>query len=116
MSRSKKKHPSQLSDIVSKVLETLGGGKPSVGQKGAIERLTKETIEEAWRRLAGMEAARHSWPVSLSRGRLLVEVENSGWMYTLGMKKEQLLQGLIELFGVQRVKELSFRMGERENA
>jgi len=45
----------------------------------------------------------------------LVEVENSGWMYTLNLKKEKLLQGLIEAFGAGQVKGVRFRMGESES-
>jgi len=75
---------------------------------------TLEEMQGVWRRLAGEEAAQHSWPKSLRQRRLTVEVENSGWMYTLGLKKNQLLQGLIELMGAERVKQLSFRMGERK--
>ncbi len=48
--------------------------------------------------------------------RLVVEVENSGWMYTLGMERTQLLEGLLELMGAGKVRELSFRIGERRDA
>ena len=61
----------------------------------------------------GEEAAQHSWPRKLEQGTLTVEVENSGWMYVLGMKKRELLEGWIELIGAARVKGLSFRMGEK---
>ena len=64
----------------------------------------------------GEEAARHSWPHRLMGGRLLVEVENSGWMYTLNLKKPQLLEGLMELLGAARVKGLGFRIGEKKDA
>ncbi len=73
-------------------------------------------MQEVWERLVGKEAAKHSWPRQLTRGRLLVEVENSGWMYNLSLKKNQLLQGLVELLGASRMKELSFRMGESKDA
>lgn len=82
-----------------------GGGHPS-----------QEEIVGLWRRLVGEEAARHSWPRRLTQQRLIVEVENSGWMYTLGSRKAQLLEGLVELLGAGRVRQLSFRIGERKDA
>lgn len=82
-----------------------GGGNPSLEEMGQV-----------WKRLTGEEAARHSWPKRLVGRRLVVEVENSGWMYALGMKKAQLLEGLIELLGAGRVKALVFRIGERKDA
>ena len=78
-------------------------------------RPSLEEIAQVWKRLAGEEAAQHSWPRRLVQQRLVVEVENSGWMYALGMKKAHLLEGLVELLGTGRVRELSFRMGERRD-
>ena len=82
-----------------------GGGNPSIEEMGEI-----------WKRLVGEEGARHSWPKRLAGRRLVVEVENSGWMYALGMKKAQLQEGLIELLGAGRVKELVLRIGEKRDA
>ena len=79
-------------------------------------RPSLEEVAETWRRLAGEEAAGHSWPKRLNRQRLVVETENSGWMHALRMRKAQLQEGLIELMGAGRVKELSFRIGEKRDA
>lgn len=106
MTRSKSRRPTLLSDLLSGVLRTLG----------AVHRPAIEEMELVWKRLAGEEAAQHSWPSRLMRGRLTIEVENSGWMYVLGMKKKELLEGWMELLGAARVKELSFRMGEKGDA
>ncbi len=79
-------------------------------------RPSLELVAETWARLVGEEAAKASWPKRLTQGRLIVEVENSGWMYALNLKKDQLLEGLIELLGINRVESLSFRVGERTDA
>lgn len=105
MSRPKARSTSPLVEILPEVFRNLEGLRP-----------TQEKIQEIWERLAGKEASRHSWPRWLKGRRLLVEVENSGWMYNLRLKKEPLLRGLIELLGVSRVKELQFRMGGRKDA
>lgn len=70
-----------------------------------------------WGILVGAQAARHSWPVRLAEGGLVVEVENSGWLYELSLRKGELLEGLMELMSARRVRRLSLRLGERkENA
>lgn len=100
------KAPSPVAELLPGILAGLSGaGRPSI-----------EAIEGIWKRLVGEKATRHSWPRRLVSGRLIVEVEDSGWMYTLNLKRTQLLQGLIELLGAHQVKNLSFRIGERKDA
>ena len=100
------KPPSTIAELLPGVLAGLStSDRPSV-----------EAMEDIWKRLVGEKATRHSWPRRLVSGRLIVEVEDSGWMYTLHLKRTQLLQGLIELLGARRVKNLSFRIGERKDA
>lgn len=82
---------------------------------GGTRRPALEEMDAVWRRLAGAETAQHSWPRRLVEGTLTVEAENSGWMYVLGMRKVELLEGWIELLGAARVKRLSFRMGDKKN-
>ena len=106
MSRTRPHAAAPLSLVLTGVLRKMeGGGHPSLEEMG-----------EVWKRLVGEEGARHSWPKLLVGRRLVVEVENSGWMYTLGMKKAQLQEGLIELLGAGRVKGLALRIGEKKDA
>ena len=93
-----------LSSIVPGLLEGM-----QTDSRPSLERMRK-----IWVRLVGEEAAMHSWPRQLAQGTLLVEVENSGWMYTLSLKKQMLIQGLIELLGAGRIKSLSFRIGDEQ--
>ena len=93
-----------LTEVLSALLKKLQAeGLPS-----------REEVSEIWKRLAGESAAASSWPRRLNRRRLVVEVENSGWMHELRMSKAPLQEGLIELLGAGRVKELSFRIGEKK--
>lgn len=78
-------------------------------------RVDQETMQELWRRLAGEEAAAHSWPRRLVRRRVLVEVDSSGWMHALWLRRAFLLEGLIECLGARRVRDLGFRIGEQAN-
>ena len=106
MSRARPKGATPVASVLSTLL-----GKLQHSPRPSIEEMV-----EVWQRLAGADAAQHSWPKNLKAGRLVVEVENSGWMHALGMKKAQLLEGLIELMGAGRVEQLAFRIGERADA
>ena len=106
MKKSKAASTSPIGSILSGLLHKLqADGRPSL-----------EEIAQTWERLAGEETAQHSWPRRLNRQQLVVEVENSGWMHALRLRKLQLREGLIELMGAGRVRELLFRIGERKNA
>ena len=106
MKKTKTSAPAPVTQLLSGLLRKMQSeGRPSL-----------EEVTEVWKRLAGEKAAAASWPHRLNRQRLVVEVENSGWMHELQMKKLQLQEGLIEMMGAGRVKELSFRIGEKRNA
>lgn len=106
MSRTPPTRTASVSVVLSGLLRKLQpDARPSL-----------EEVRGIWERLAGKEAAEHSWPVRLARGRMVVEVENSGWMHALGMEKAFLLEGLIELMGAGMVRQLSFRIGEGKDA
>lgn len=106
MGRPKSRAPVEIASVLTGVLRKV--------QKGG--KLSWEEMAEVWRRVAGTEAAGHSWPRRMAAGRLVVEVENSGWMYALGLKRAQLVEGLMELLGAGRVKTLALRIGERKDA
>ena len=105
MSKASKRPVASLGSLLPKVIQGM--------QKEA--RPSLEEVQDIWERLAGPEAAQHSWPRRLSGKRLTVAVENSGWMYTLNLKKQALLQGIIERLGADRVEELAFRIGEKKD-
>ena len=105
-SRALARAPSPLAEVLPQVLRGLR----------TDTRLTREQIQKTWKRLVGEKAAQHSWPRRLRQGRLIVEVENSGWLYLLNLKKPQLIQGLVELLGASQVKDLSLRIGEKQDA
>ncbi len=104
MSRTRSASP--LKELLPNVLKGLKDSN----------RPTREAIDEVWRRAAGREAASHSWVVRWTQGRMMVAVENSGWMYLLGLKKGELLKKLLAILGRDKVKELIFRIGEAEDA
>jgi predicted nucleic acid-binding Zn ribbon protein len=87
--------------------------------KNIIGKLAKNRCEKekkilgAWRQAAGERYCEHTQPVSLRRKELVVNVESSGWLYDLTMRKqeisEKLKKRLKDDFGKVR-----FRIGEIE--
>ncbi|PIQ82476.1 MAG: hypothetical protein COV76_03230 [Candidatus Omnitrophica bacterium CG11_big_fil_rev_8_21_14_0_20_64_10] len=97
---------------ITPMKDVIRGVMRGIGKK---ERPGKEEMELVWLELVGPDGIKHSWPKTLRQKRLLVDVENSGWMYTLGMKKNQLLKGLQKKFGQEQILEIRFRIGEPTN-
>lgn len=76
------------------------------------DRLGAEEITEAWRSAAGEDAARHSKPVSLKKSTVVVNVDSSGWLYELTIKKKEILRKLEEVLKGKKVKDIRLRIGE----
>ena len=91
-----------LKDLVKGVIKDLTGGG----------RLTEEEVNTAWSSAVGKRAARHTRPVSLKKSRLVVNVDGSGWLYELTLKKRDILKRLEGRLKDQKVKEIRFRIGE----
>lgn len=78
---------------------------------GAKERTQVITdIQNRWTKVVGGQLAKHSKPVSLRRGLLVVNVDRPGDNYTLSLRKQELLHQLQEV-AEGLVKELVIRPG-----
>jgi len=87
--------------------------------KGIISNLEEkeekeENIIKLWEDAAGVEIAKHTKPISFRRKKLLVNVDNSSWLYKLTLEKNT----LIDKFNLKvskkqkKIKELQFRIGK----
>ncbi len=61
---------------------------------------------DIWPKAVGEHLARRSWPVSLRKGVLLVQVSDSVWMHELQMQKHQILERISSLEGGQEIRDL----------
>ena len=93
-----------LKDVVKKVIEDLS----------STEGFKKKDILKEWPRLVGGKAKRHTKPISIRRGRLVVNVDESSWLYELNLNKENILKKINERFGEAELKEIRFRIGDIE--
>ena len=96
-----------------------GSGKPLEDLiKGAIagfskkDRLGEEEIMGAWECAAGKPAAAHSRPISINKAVLAVNVDGSGWLYELTVKKKEILGKLGGILKSRKIKDIRFRIGE----
>lgn len=97
--------PSAIKDVVKKIIAGLDGSGPK------RERISREEIRAFWEKAAGKSSSRKSSPVSLRKGRLIVNVEDSSLLYDLTLRKAQILKKLSkDLKG--DIKEIQFRIGE----
>ena len=97
--RSKQK---SIENIVKEIIKDLSG-------KG---RVSEEEIGRAWEEAAGHKAAAHTKPVLIKKSVLTVNVDNSGWLYELTIKKGKLLSKLDGKIRGKQLKGLRFRIGE----
>ena len=102
--RTKAQAIQAIEEIVKGVIKDLSG-------KG---RLSEEEISGAWRAAAGVRGAKHTRPVSIKRAVLTVNVDSSGWLYELTVKKRELLGRLEGKIRGKQLRGLRFRIGEIE--
>lgn len=91
-----------IEDIVKNVIKDLSG-------KG---RVSEEEINAAWEAAAGKRAAKHTKPVSIKKSVLTVNIDSSGWLYELTVKRRDLLEKLDGKIKGKKLKNLRFRIGE----
>ncbi|MFA5146496.1 MAG: DciA family protein [Candidatus Omnitrophota bacterium] len=74
--------------------------------------VTEEDIRAAWRRAAGRKAACHTRPVAIRRAELVVNVDDSGWLYELTLKKKDILKKLSVKLKKKKIRNVRFRIGD----
>jgi predicted nucleic acid-binding Zn ribbon protein len=96
-------------DRTLSIREVLVQLAPKLGLEG---RLREEEIISAWAEIVGVFFARHSRPVRLQQGMLVVNVLQPTVLYELERQwKSLILTKLKKRFGAKLVRELRFRMG-----
>ncbi len=91
-----------LEDLVKRIIGNFAGG----------EKLTEEEIRSAWAFVVGEKAAKHSRPRSFAESKLIVHVDDSGWLYELTTQKKYILNNLSSKLKGKKLKEITFRMGD----
>lgn len=97
-----KSQPVPIKDILDGLLRDLGGGK--VSQAGILEA--------AWTKAIGEAGAKHSKPIDIKEGVLVVHVDSSSWLHKLTMEKAGIMQRVRAELGEGPVKDIKLRIGE----
>lgn len=95
--------PKPIKDVIKGVIKTWSG------ESG---RFNQDQILKVWRKVVGRTLAKHSKPASFRSSRLIVNVDSSGYLYELTIKRAQILRKLKKKFKKKPLEELQFRIGE----
>lgn len=90
--------------------QSLGALIPGVLQHVEREHSALAQVQKAWRGVAGSKLSRHTKPVSLRRGRLVVAVADPGDNYVLRFERARIVGRLRQLTG-GKVEEMVVRPG-----
>ena len=99
-----------MTDEAKKPLEDLV--KRIIGNFAGKEKLTEEEIRSAWGLVVGEKAAKHSRPRSFAESKLIVHVDDSGWLYELTTQKKYILNNLSSKLKGKKLKDITFRIGD----
>ena len=78
---------------------------------GAEEGLHEDQVKSAWKELAGDFISRHSEPVSVKNGHLVLRVTQPAMRFHLEQMKPMLLQRIREQLGQDRIQSVKFTLG-----
>lgn len=78
---------------------------------GAEDGLHEDQVRAAWKDLAGDFISRHSEPVSVKNGHLVLRVTQPAMRFHLEQMKPMLLARIHERLGKDRVKSIKFALG-----
>lgn len=94
--------PETIGDILQKVLT-----KRNIPHKAADRRLL-----DLWRRTVGPQIAARTLPETVKRGALYVLVSSPVWLHQLQFMKEEILQKMNELSGLEKIRSIFLSIGE----
>lgn len=97
-----KSRPVAIKDVLDSILKDLGGGK--VSQAGVLEA--------AWGKAVGEPGIKHTKPIDIREGVLVVHVDSSIWLHKLAMEKARILAQIRNELGEGPVKDIKLRIGE----
>jgi len=97
-----KNQPVAIKDVLDGILRDLGGGK--VSQAGLLGT--------AWANAVGEAGTKHSKPIDIRDGVMIVHVDSSSWLHKLTMEKMKILMQIKKELAEGSVKDIKLRIGE----
>ena len=78
---------------------------------GAEDGLHEDQVRAAWKDLAGDFIARHTEPLSVKNGHLVLRVTQPAMRFHLEQLKPMLLERIQERFGAEHIRTIRFTLG-----
>lgn len=78
---------------------------------GAEDGLHEDQVRATWKELAGDFIGRHTEPISVKSGHLVLRVTQPALRFQLEQMKPMLLQRVREQLGEARIKTIKFQLG-----
>lgn len=76
------------------------------------DRFEEQGLFRVWDEEVGTRIARHAKPERITKGRLTVLAENSGYIQEYSFLKKEIVKKLNKRLGRELVKEIVFRVGD----
>jgi len=75
-------------------IQHIGMILPTIVKRAARRHATLSLVQRRWGRLVGVELAKHTKPVTLRRGQLVVQVDQPGVSFVLSYERARLVERL----------------------
>ncbi len=98
----KSRAPAPISRVINDILKKM----PASPKNSTLR------IKEAWGNSVGDKIMKHAAPASFNNKRLVVNVDNSIWLYQLGFLKEEVLSKLKKSLGEDAIDDIYFKIGK----
>ncbi len=94
--------PSPVSEVLGRVFN----------RRGISKKMKEMSLLGLWQEVVGKKIDRHTHPFSVKKGKLFVNVDNSGWLVQLTYLKDKIIAEFNKKEGGKPIKDIYFRLGE----
>ncbi|MDD5617595.1 MAG: DUF721 domain-containing protein [Candidatus Omnitrophica bacterium] len=81
------------------------------GLQAQQKQLPDGDLRQLWEQSAKGKIAKHTKVTFFKNGKLFVNVENSGWLYELNTKKEDIIKHLKKI-SKNKIKDIKLKVGD----
>jgi hypothetical protein len=94
--------PSPVSEVLGRIFS----------RRGIDKKMKEMSVLKLWKEVVGKKIDKHTYPFSVKKGKLFVQVDNSGWLVQLTYLKDEIMAELNKKEGGKLINDIYFRLGE----
>ncbi len=98
--------PSSVGEVLGRVFN----------RRGISKKMKEMSILGLWKEVVGKKIDTHTCPFWLTKGKLFVRVDNSGWLVQLTYLKDKIIAEFNKKETDKPIKDIYFRIGEIKNS